>query len=332
MFKAMSSRNKANRCGERRIGVELEFGGVSPEMTASIIETEWGGCVTPDGPNRFRVDDTALGRIVVELDAQLVLNPWIDQKEARRVVPEKVLEQSVKAEETAREFIGAVGELVVPTEIVFPPIARRRLREIDDFIPKLREAGAFGSRSGVLYGFGLQLNPEVLSTDVSHLVAVLRAYVMASPWLREQVSPDLTRRILPFTRPFPEDYVRLLVSAEYDPDLGRFIDDYLEYNPTRNRELDLLPLLAHLEEARVRAALPDAKINSRPTWHYRLPESDLETPGWSVENEWLRFRRIEKLALDAGRLSRALEAYRRHIRATAPQDVVWVAEFERLLG
>ncbi|OBX33760.1 putative amidoligase enzyme [Halomonas elongata] len=38
-----------------------------------------------------------------------------------------------------------------------------------------------------------------------------------------------------------------MLDPDYQPDLRTLIDDYLEYNPTRNRELDLLPLFAYLD-------------------------------------------------------------------------------------
>ena len=47
----------------------------------------------------------------------------------------------------------------------------------------------------------------------------------------------------------------MLVSPDYWPDRRRFIDDYLSANPTRNRDLDLLPLLLFFERrAGARAA------------------------------------------------------------------------------
>jgi len=95
---------------------------------------------------------------------------------------------------------------------------------------------------------------------------------MASPWLWRAIDPDTTRRLLNFAEPFPDEYVRLLAGESYWPDESALIDDYVRLNPTRNRDLDMLPLLAFLDEDRVRSKLPDEKINPRPTFHYRLPD------------------------------------------------------------
>ena len=80
------------------------------------------------------------------------------------------------------------------------------------------------------------------------------------------------------------------------------IDDYLAFNPTRNRDLDMLPLLLHLDGARVRAALPNEKINGRPAFHYRLPDARVSDPGWSVAPDWNRWVAVERLASDRERL------------------------------
>jgi hypothetical protein len=60
--------------------------------------------------------------------------------------------------------------------------------------------------------------------------------------------------------------------------------------------LDLLPLLAHLDEARVRSVLPHEKIGSRPVFHYCLPHTHLSDPAWSIMPDWERWLLVERLA------------------------------------
>jgi hypothetical protein len=103
--------------------------------------------------------------------------------------------------------------------------------------------------------------------------------------------------------------VRRLAEADYRPFLAELIDDYLAANPTRNRDLDLLPLLLFLDEARVRAVLPNEKINGRPAFHYRLPDSRVSDPGWSIAPEWNRWVAVERLAADPERLEMVGRAY-----------------------
>src|SRR4051812_26730082 len=84
------------------------------------------------------------------------------------------------------------------------------------------------------------------------IVAVLKAYALLSPWLWRTINPDPTRRVLGFAEPFPQHYVQRLAGEDYWPGVPELIDHYIEANPTRNRDLDLLPLLAFLAEDRVR--------------------------------------------------------------------------------
>ena len=103
-------------------------------------------------------------------------------------------------------------------------------------------------------------------------------------------------------RSFPPAYIRKLAAPDYWPDIPTFIDDYLAANPTRNRDLDLLPLLLHFDADRVRAVLPNEKINGRPTFHYRLPDARVSDPGWSIAPDWNRWVAVERLAADRERL------------------------------
>jgi hypothetical protein len=88
------------------------------------------------------------------------------------------------------------------------------------------------------------------------------------------------------------------------------IDDYLDASPSRNRELDMLPLFAHLDHDRVRARLPYEKISARPTFHYRLPDSRVDDPAWTIAADWNRWVEVERLACDPARLVRLAAAHR----------------------
>jgi hypothetical protein len=107
-------------------------------------------------------------------------------------------------------------------------------------------------------------------------------------------------RVLP--PDYPKAFVRQVLSPNYWPDITIFIDDYLAANPTRRRALDLLPCLAHLDEARVRAVVPHEKIGRREVLHYRLPQAHVGEPGWSIAADWNRWIEVEQLASDRPRL------------------------------
>jgi hypothetical protein len=172
----------------------------------------------------------------------------------------------------------------------------------------LRELGATGADQ-VLHAFGLHLNPEVASFDADYLLRHLRACLLLSDWLRAEIGIPFSRRVSQFVAPFPESYHQLLLSPDYAPGVEALIDDYLTYNPTRNRELDMLPLFSHLDRDRVMQVVSDKNTSPRPTFHYRLPTSRVDEPGWSVVLEWNRWVAVERLAADPDALAGAMQAH-----------------------
>lgn len=91
--------------------------------------------------------------------------------------------------------------------------------------------------------------------------------------------------------------------------MDQLIDDFITDNPTRNRELDMLPLFAHLDEDRVRARVDDPLIKARPTYHYRLPNTNLADPEWGVLTEWNRWVIVERLAAAHNRRRQLADTY-----------------------
>jgi hypothetical protein len=58
----------------------------------------------------------------------------------------------------------------------------------------------------------------------------------------------------------------------------------------------MLPMLAEIDEDRVRNTVDDPKIKARPTFHYRLPNCHIERPGWSLAGAWNTWCIVEYLA------------------------------------
>jgi hypothetical protein len=112
--------------------------------------------------------------------------------------------------------------------------------------------------------FGLHFNPEAPRLDAETIAAILKAFVLLNDWLRRESRPRRLSHFVGFGRAFPPAYVQRVVTADYWPDLADLMGDYLEANPTRRRNLDLLPLFLHLDERRVRARLSAEKIGKRP--------------------------------------------------------------------
>jgi Putative amidoligase enzyme len=297
----------------RTVGVEIEFAGLTAEAAAKALAMSFGGGVNQRDPHAFMVKNSGLGDIAVELDLRSV------HPDSRN----KTLLDNMGAK--LASWVGSAVRHVIPCELVTAPLPIDRLHEVDRALAVLREAGAKGTQDGALYAFGLHFNPEVPSPDAETIVSIIKAFVLLNPWLRRQVAPDTTRFLLGFADPFPQDYVRRLAAPDYWPDISSLIDDYLAANPTRNRDLDVLPLLVYLDEARVRARLPNEKINKRPTFHYRLPDARISDPGWSIAPDWNRWVAVERVATDRDKL----EALGRAYLAFAGEAKSWAEVAER---
>lgn len=299
----------------RSVGVEIEFVGPTAEAAARALMGRLGGLLSESDPHAFRVTGSAIGDFAVALDSRMAHPPRTDHP-LGAVLP------------TVAAWFGTAARGIIPCELVTGPVPIDRLSEIDRLVAVLRDLGARGTQDGALYAFGLHFNPEIPRKDAETALAYLKAFVLLNAWLRKQVSPDRTRDLLGFADPFPPPYVRRIVAPDHWPDLPTFIDEYLAANPTRNRDLDLLPLLLHLDEARVRAALPGEKINGRPTFHYRLPDARVSDPGWSIVPDWNRWIAVERLACDRERLDAAGAAR----LAYEGEEKSWAEIAERIAG
>lgn len=281
----------------RHVGVEIEFGSVSTGDAARKVQAMFGGELRQEDQHRFHVRDTSMGTFLVELDTQ-----YVHRVPGGEGGPDELMDK-------LRGFLGNISELVVPNEIVCPPVELDRLPDLEALSDGLVEIGASGSSANPLYAFGFQLNPEIASREASYILSMLRAYVLMSPWLRAVIELDVTRRIVSFADPFPAGYANWILDPDYEPDLNELIDDYLAFNPTRNRELDMLPLFTWLDEDRVRASVSDVRIKPRPTFHYRLPDAKIGQPDWSLALEWNRWCVVERLAANAEQLDAMSRAW-----------------------
>lgn len=307
--------NRFNSYGKtRRVGVEIEFAGLPPRDTAELVRELFGGELNVVSPHRLLVEGTRWGVFGIELDTQYAHpdqallddaheaqeNEWAQQRRQRLI----------EFHHKTRQLIGDMVTGLVPTEIVCPPVPWDELDELDKLFQALRDKGAKGTDASLLYGFGLHLNPEIERRDVEYLLAMLRAYLLLANWLRDEIKVDITREVLPHANPFPKEYALKLLDFDYQPDMDTFIDDYLKYNPTRNRELDLLPLFAYLRPDHPHKLLHNAQLTKpRPTFHYRLPNAQLSQPGWGSVVEWNRWAEVENLAVNTSALKSRCDAF-----------------------
>ena len=289
----------------RRAGVEIEFAAVSPSRVATRVAKLYGGTAEQEDPHRFHIRGTRLGNFLVELDTQYA------HRAPGEVGPSASGLQGLMEtfSNTMRELYGDLGSLVIPYEVVCPPIEVEQLPELEALLLALREEGAQGTRDNLLHAFGVQFNPDIATRDPQWILAVLKAEILLSEWLRSIISVDMARRILAFADPFPKAYIHIILKDEYWPDIDQLIEDYLIYNPTRNRELDMLPLFLWLDADRVRRKIPDKLVKPRPTFHYRLPDANIRESRWSLTLEWNRWCVVERLAEDREILAEMGKSY-----------------------
>ena len=275
----------------RDVGIEVEFTGLSERGAAHVIARELGGTVREEDPHAFHVQGCVLGNISIELDV-------------RHVHPQRLAGHPMPwLQPPASSWLGTALSPFVPRELVTGPLAITRLGEIDSAAALLRRAGARGDRATPFGSLGLHFNVPPPAMEIDALLPLLRAYLVLEPWLRQGCTPGL----LPhhFAPPaYPAAYVRKVLASDYSPDLPSFCDDYVTANPTRQRSLDLLPLLLHLYPDLVGKRIVD-KVKSRAVLHYRLPTARVGVEGWSIADDWNRWVAVERLANDPDQLGLA---------------------------
>lgn len=263
------------------IGVEVEFLGLSARAAAQALCEALGGGLVMEDRHAFEVTGSRIGDVAVELDI-------------RHAHPQR--HGAALSLRPGRRLAGLFGDVVspfVPREMILPQRPADRLGEVDEAIDILRRAGARGDGREWGQTLGLHLNISTDELDAESIRAFALAYARLDGRLRRAVAEGDARLGPLLPPPYPEAYVSHLQAVPGASDIDRFIDDYLRFNPTRDRALDLLPLLLHLDGERVRRRLPFEKIAARPVYHWRLPVSRIGRPGWSVLPVWEAWREVE---------------------------------------
>lgn len=280
----------------RKIGIEVEFAGLSVDEASALVQRVYGGEIEVVHRFASEVRGTVLGDFRVEIDSAPL------QSQRYRTILEGI-GSGEAVTSVVEDVLEGVLRQWVPSEIVSAPVEISELPRFDELRWALFERDAQGTRASPLYGFAFQMNPEVPASDALTLTRYLRAYLALQDWLVAVVDVDPTRRLGPFVDPFPTQYRRRVLAADYAPDLDMLISDYLADNPTRNRGLDMLPVFATLRRDVVMAgAAEHDQVKARPTFHYRLPNCLVDDPAWSFAIEWNRWVEIERLAEDPARL------------------------------
>jgi len=275
----------------RKVGFEYEFTGLKLPQIAEVIETTFNGSSRADGPF-VKVVETPVGEFEVSLDVAILQSGSYE-----KLLKSMGIKVPLRDEDILPQLTMDLFATVAPYEVTTPPIPLDEFEKIALLESALRDAGATGTSRSMLYAFGLHLNPEASSTKVEYIVSHLQAFCLLYEWLKEKSRVDITRRITSFIDPFPSEFVSQLLDPAWSPDADEFSKLYLRYNPTRNRPLDLLPLLQFIDEDNFDGVkLKEDLTKPRPTFHYRLPNCRIDEPDWSAKIEWERWLLVEQLA------------------------------------
>lgn len=300
---------KKNSKGEiRKVGFELEYSDLKLETATEIIKKIFGGEEKKINNFFYKIENTSKGNFEIKIDASFLSETKY----------EKVFEGNPELEKLigTPEFHDKLGNIlkklfstVVPYEIIAPPINIDEIAVLEDLRKELQAKKASGTKHSAYYAFGVHINPEMPELNLDVILNYFRAFIILFPWLKKELKIDLARRITPFINPFPPPYNQKVLDKGYKPDLDTFIEDYHEYNPDRNRPLDLYPLFAWLRKEKINGMKNLGKVSARPTLHYRLPNSKMDDEKWSLAEEWNYWVVVEKLANNPALINQMAEEY-----------------------
>ncbi len=303
----------------RRVGVELEFIGMELTDAVTLLKACYGGESKIISEYEVTLHESCFGTFRIEYDSKYLKQTHKQSQAEADSRVNKWLKSSVGFDNIR---VGASGHAVLerglmesflrsvsPLEIVAPPIALTELYSLNVMVRALRRGGAKGGRNQPLRALGLHFNVEVESDCISCILPVFKAFLCLYDWLVQSEEVELLRKLSPYVQPFPLDYVRMVVDPRYNPPIDLFIDDYLDFNPTRNRPLDLLPLFMAVFPERIESRIDSSLISARPAFHYRLPNSDIDSPDWSLTMSWNRWVMVEMLANNTQYLDETCRAY-----------------------
>ncbi|MFC3051465.1 amidoligase family protein [Kordiimonas pumila] len=307
----LTAQTKTRGGKSRYVGFEIEYAGVPLWRTAKIIQALYGGDIIEHTKAEWSVEETLLGTFRLEIDAAPIKRIIAGIHE-NDTLDDGVLNQLFhKTANSAEDAVTFLGSKIAPMEIIAPPVLIDEIPELDKLRAALFYENAEDTQSSLHHAFGLHINPDAIAFDAASILRHIQAFALLYPWLKEAHNVDITRRLTPFIAPYSQEYMKCILAEEYQPDLEELIRDYHHYNTSRNKALDLLPLFAFLKEKLVRSLYgSEEKIHARPTYHYRLPNSEISRGDWSLMVEWGRWLAVEQLASNEDQLNKLQQAWR----------------------
>lgn len=294
----------------RRAGFEFEFGNLPIVETAKALQKSLGGELDIKSPFEAVLQGSLLGKLKIERDAEILKSTryrsWLESLGVK--FSPGTVAHGIETN------IDNASRGLIPCEVVTEPIPLQDLDKLDILIDTLNRLGAEGTQESLIYAFGLHINPSIPDNSSATLRRYIQAFLLLYTWIIDSSEIDVTRRFLTkYIDPFPQDYMELTLDNSYSPDGTALVEDYLTHNPTRNRALDMLPILFELDADRVLAGINEDErklVKGRPAFHYRLPDCKINEAGWSAAAAWNRWVYVETLAADAELLQELIEAWR----------------------
>lgn len=302
----------------RRVGFEIEFSGLSLQQATDTVIHCLDGELVEQTEAEKSIQVEGLGVFQVEIDWTLLKDVASASANDSKSVP--FLEQ-----------IGNLATTLVPVEVVAPPIPVDNLYRLDSLVNALRCAGATGTGESLVAAYGVHINPELPSLSEEVVASYVRAACLLQWWLAEVHAVDLMRKVSPYIDLYPRAYLQQVLARDRMT-MDDIFSDYLEHNATRNRAIDLLPLLAEIDEGRVYDTVDDPRIKARPTIHYRFPDCRIEDSNWSLRKSWDIWCVVERLAAEPHALDELSRRFRRAQRVVLGVDrSKWVKDVDAWL-
>ena len=255
----------------RRVGFELEFGSLTVKETAEALQNSLGGNLQENNPFDIEIINSSVGKLKIERDAELL------KSVSYRDVLSKI-NITFDPDTLGREIeqgVDRLSSLLIPCEIVTEPLIFGDFPKLNEIVKVLNGLDVKGTQDSLFYAFGLHMNPSVPNLNIQTLVTYMQSFLLLTDWIIEDARIDFSRRFFTsFIDPFPNSYVEKVLDPNYDSTVETFIDDYLEFNPSRNRALDLLPVLCEIDIDRVLAGVKTEErslVNGRPAICVALP-------------------------------------------------------------
>ncbi|MCB1671373.1 MAG: amidoligase family protein [Gammaproteobacteria bacterium] len=297
----------------RTVGFELEFTGLTLSEAGQAVSKALAGQLTGSTAAEMQIETEELGTFLVEVD-------WSFLKKLAREHQDYQQELSMLSD---------TASLLVPVEVVCPPLAINCLSRLDSLVNHLRQAGARGTDDSPFAAYGVHINTEIPEQSATMVDAYLKAFCLLQWWLVDKHQVNLTRRITPYVDLYPDRYLKRVIASR-NPSLEQIISDYLHYNPTRNRALDMLPLFKEINPALIEESIDDARVKARPTFHYRLPNCVIDAPDWSLAESWNVWCLVEELACQPQQLAMLCDEFLLSWRpAFGVDESAWIARIEQ---